>query len=102
MTDRELLERAAESAGMDAQWDCEDRGMMVLTPDGIDTKTWNPPKDDGDALRLAVKLGMEVFLCGTDVFAKVGSRVLVQQFSGPDRNAAVRRAVVRAAAELAS
>lgn len=60
MTDRELLELAAKAAGIKAQWDSPERGMMVLTPDGIDTMTWNPLNDDGDALRLAVKLGMKL------------------------------------------
>ena len=30
MSDRELLEKAAKAAGIDAQWDNHERGMMVL------------------------------------------------------------------------
>ena len=105
MTDRELLEAAAKAAGIDAQWDCPERGMMVLTPDGFDTMSWNPLTDDGDALRLAVKLGLR--FCGAgnggDVsvvghsFDALGVVVMP---NNDDPYAATRRAIVRAAAEI--
>lgn len=60
MTDRELLEAAAKAADNGAQWDCPERGMMILAPSGIDTMAWNPLTDDGDALRLAVKLRLDI------------------------------------------
>lgn len=72
MTDRELLELAATAAGVAVHhWshvdcpDCPD-AVPVLT-DGINTEivVWNPLLDDGDALRLAVKLSF----CQTQWFA---------------------------------
>ena len=68
MTDRELLELAARAAGIAVHhWshadcpDCPD-AVPVLT-DGINTEivVWNPLDDDGDALRLAVKLKIAFF-----------------------------------------
>lgn len=49
MNDRELLELAAKVAGLE-----------VVTPTMLDHGQWNPIEDDGDALRLAVKLGILV------------------------------------------
>ena len=48
MTDRELLEAAAKAAGY----------VHYHPGDGF-YQTWNPLTDDGDALRLAVKLGLQ-------------------------------------------
>jgi hypothetical protein len=64
---------------------------------------WNPLTDDGDALRLAVKLRLtvncsydEVALCGQEFTQK---EVFIE-YNKEDANAATRRAIVRAAAEL--
>lgn len=104
MNDRELLELAAKAAGIAAQWDCSERGMMTLTPDGIDTMTWNPLTDDGDALRLAVKLNMGISVpvhrtIRADVITFRDSIVNIRE-TGDDPYAATRRAIVRAAAEI--
>jgi len=49
-TDRELLELAAKAAGYwDKEFDCWN---------GFPQSGWAPLIDDGDALRLAVKLGL--------------------------------------------
>ena len=106
-TDRELLELAAKAAGIVVQWDCPERGMMMLTPDGIDTMSWNPLTDDGDALRLAVKLRIQV-TPGTynkDEFSAYnGERhAEAHEWYAPgvqDECAATRRAIVRAAAAI--
>lgn len=67
MNDRELLELAAKAAGIvglyveDADREAED-GKYSYQFTGISTDAcidWNPLTDDGDALRLAVKLGIE-------------------------------------------
>lgn len=106
MNDRELLELAAKAAGNLAQWDCSDRGMMVLAPSGIDTLTWNPLTDDGDALRLAVKLGLfiDTYQPATTVGNVVDKDSLAcktrVEDQGNDPHAATRRAIVRAAAEI--
>lgn len=121
MNDRELLELAAKAAGIAAQWDCSERGMMTLTPDGIDTMTWNPLTDDGDALRLAVKLNLQILpyiyfseRCQLPAIAKLRGPEGVmpveitvgrfpeykESFTEHDPYAATRRAIVRAAAEI--
>lgn len=61
MDDKELLENAAKAAKMDCRMRyCEAwKGMALYTPqDGYFGPTWNPLNDDGDALRLAHKLGL--------------------------------------------
>jgi uncharacterized protein YmfQ (DUF2313 family) len=69
MTDRELLEAAAKAAGyvLDglasrhiSQGVHEDAYLRVNERGGH--SVWFPIGDDGDALRLAVKLGMEVYI----------------------------------------
>lgn len=100
MTDRELLELAAKAAGYEY---AKFGGYIVV--DGI-PGNWNPLTDDGDALRLAVKLQL-----GISIPPVVDGRIDVVTFYGPiisiveypqndDRDAATRRAIVRAAAEV--
>lgn len=114
MTDRELLELAAKAAGMYAgyiEWcDC-DSGDMYSTMSvalGDDTgrcRNWNPLIDDGDALRLAVKLAVNtamrlVWQGGAIGYGKVASPFTQLESGVPDPYAATRRAIVRAAAEI--
>ena len=94
--DRELLEQAAKAAGM-------------YHPDGFDWLEnelgfqWNPLTDDGDALRLAVKLGISV-----KPFTKLpyiwadhpAADEIIEETIVDDPHAATRRAIVRAAAEI--
>ena len=63
MSDKELLELAAKAVGLKfhAYVDSEIFGSGINTGE-LDTPLWNPLADDGDALRLAVKLGMELTL----------------------------------------
>lgn len=108
-TDRELLEMAAMAYGERIAWDA-DRGCFareVKFRQYFNYEEWNPLTDDGDALRLAVKLrldilsstgGAEVCFCpGTsdDPFGQS----LATEFDA-DLCAATRRAIVRAAAEI--
>ena len=111
MTDQELLELAAKAAGLTnliycpawkcmAEYDEHDGGFYKW-------KTyWNPLVRDSDALRLAVNLQL-----GISIPPVVDGRIEVVTFYGPivsivehpqnnDRNAATRRAIVRAAAEI--
>ncbi|MGM3410600.1 hypothetical protein [Ralstonia holmesii] len=114
MTDRELLELAAKAAGYeDAQYkDMEGWGefrygfshAMWLPTLG---EYWNPLTDDGDALRLAVKLELEMFV-GHDENGipeqyigypgRLGRISYVSELRSEDPGAATRRAIVRAAA----
>ena len=90
MTDRELLEFAAKAAGYKKRF--------------VHYLGWNPLIDDGDALRLMVKLGLGVSVPlgykRTDVVAFSDSRINVIESHGIDPLAATRRAIVRAAAEI--
>ena len=101
MTNREMLKFAAKAAGIDVQWDCPERGMMMLTPNGTDTMTWNPITDDGDAFRLAVELRLEIGFPSLAIVWSFGrnSKVCREMYTG-DPLAATRRAIVRAAAEI--
>ena len=131
MTDRELLELAARAAGWSG-WRSKHGHWIIESPDGYKTvccehwqafdgntgekqpeptfadamseANWSPLTDDGDALRLAVKLGMKVM---SDTGASMASATTelwsdegyCEGFS-MDPCAATRRAIVRAAAEI--
>jgi hypothetical protein len=102
MTDQELLELAAKAAGF-LNWTPTDEGLHIETGTrrGSLFFYWYPLTDDGDALRLAVKLGMDVFGDEDYRYAEgVRPRSLVQEPCGNDPYAATRRAIVRAAAEI--
>lgn len=95
MTDREILELAAKAAGYDLVRMCDpvesgDDGSEFFHLDG---HYWNPITDDGDALRLAVKLRMLVDLDDQSVNGLYFE-------AGEDRGAAARLTIVQAAAEI--
>lgn len=92
MTDFELTRLAFKAAfsGTDIT---EDKDMM---------RHWSPLTDDGDALRLAVKLNLDVDILSDCVYAN-GLEVQNYQlfeWHKDDKYAATRRAIVRAAAEV--
>jgi hypothetical protein len=99
MTDRELLKLAAKAAGMTLD-NLGDR-VVRREPDGQPVY-WNPLTDDGDALRLAVKLRI---CCGPNI---QGDMAVAFHDDGPSMNepyepdpyAATRRAITCAAAEI--
>ena len=108
MEDRELLELAAKAAGIKKDdssyngggfgndgFDCV--GNMVL--DWHNNKHWNPLIDDCDALRLAVKLEIDVCFGANYVIAR-GSVQMPTVNNADNPYAATRRAIVRAAAEI--
>jgi hypothetical protein len=51
---RELLELAARAVGHLTRTDSQ--GVWLIEPDGSPIRLWRPHEDDGDALRLAVRL----------------------------------------------
>ena len=59
MTNKELLERAAKAAGLPGLRAADSRHHCYYLLDEQPTR-WNPLHNDGDALRLAVKLGFVV------------------------------------------
>lgn len=121
MKDRELLELAASAVGYDISHSMNTERLM-LTPsvdallvrkDGkLVTTGWNPLIDDGDAFRLAVALNLSVFTpSAIDDFAVAsiedgvltddGDTWIQEWVKGGDKEAATRRAIVIAAAEIA-
>lgn len=99
MTDRELLELAAKALGAPDLMDGAEYGLSGME--------WNPLEDDGDALRLAAKLSIElqwradgrvVAICYP--WARHGHWAVVSESSREDRAANARRAIVRVAAEI--
>ena len=102
MTDREYLQLAAKAAGYEYNglWFDERTGLLVWEPPtNYESRHWNPLTDDGDALRLAVKLRIHVRHFPHDVEAQV-ERGYWREDDGSDPYAATRRAIVRAAAEI--
>ncbi len=101
MTDRKLLELAAKAADVSLCFDTTDPQAEPIAFDGNKGTLWNPLTDDGDALRLAVKLGLhiEVYDDSVDVFHAPDTDYVTEP-TGDDPYAATRRAIVRAAAEI--
>lgn len=118
MNDRELLELAALAAGFTEfcwnepvyEFGYEAGGGKKIKEGGIwDYKTgsplWNPLTDDGDALRLAVKLNLMVITplvdtaCCSAHQLQGGQRISSIVGDG-DHYAATRRAITTAAAEI--
>lgn len=99
MSDRELLEHAAKAAGIDAH--ITDWFSHVKDGDGDYLKPWNPLTDDGDALRLAVKLRISLMMRGISLSAfDQGETLHIEEWYGGDMATATRRAIVRAAATI--
>lgn len=111
MTDRELLELAAKAAGIEGVY----KEMRLVHGDvsGISAPThslWNPLTDDGDALRLAVKLEIDIALREKLTLASYRTNSsewvsfvedhVEDVFARKCPYAATRRAIVRAAAEI--
>ena len=97
-TDRELLEMAAKAA----RYQYAKHGGYIVV-DGI-PGNWNPITDDGDALRLAVRLGLKVLIDLDEGATRIhnvydGLVCMHMHFDG-DPEAATRRAIVRAAADV--
>ena len=97
--DRELLELAAKAAGIDVLWHQAWNQFVFKTT----YQKWNPLNDDGDEARLEAALGLNVLWGSRTV--TVGRKhfgLFEEQYQehGGDKQAARRRAGVRAAAEL--
>jgi hypothetical protein len=102
LTDRELLEAAAKAAGIELR-DWYDSAQAFNLALSHSRSWWNPLTDDGDALRLAVKLRLRVKPPNVDtatVFCVEGDVLLSAVVSRGEHYAATRRAIVRAAAEI--
>ena len=109
MTDRKMLEYAAKAAGYEVEVD--HKGVFHIH-EGTGSQSWspwNPLDDDGDALRLAVKLNIwpiRVFSPknhpdvirvqkGSEYWTEIAEEEIFY-----DPLAATRRVIVKAAAEI--
>lgn len=104
-SDRELLELAAKAAGIDGVWHEEWRCLVYMGAPpfvgGVIHHTWSPLTDDGDALRLAVVLKLNVKMNESNCRVRWRRHFDgVMEPHGADPYAATRRAIVRAAAEI--
>jgi len=100
-TDRELLELAAKAAGYQPGGSFR-RGLLVVVNVGQrDQRTFgfDPLNDDGDALRLAVKLRIDVVF-GANYVIVNGDVQTPTVNNANDPYAATRRAITLAAAEI--
>ena len=108
MTDRQLLEQAAKAAGIEiAQWSNIQAGGFIAKgsayldswgDERIPRDFWNPLTNDGDALRLAVKLGINLELHNINLYGAHKGSIECECEGEP--YAATRRAIVLAAAEI--
>lgn len=120
MTDQELIELAAKAVGIKGEWvrdtafiqarysfnvPYDNHGMMTSIE-------WNPLREDSDAMRLAINLGMNLMMLPASLkygFCTVGvgfsnesgsPRITISENYNQGPYKAVRRAIVRAAAEI--
>jgi hypothetical protein len=107
MTDREMLELAAKAGGYARHEYVENsaRDGRVVTGhyDSLLEVCINPLDDDGDALRLAVKLGIALDRTVNRCWAFAAGSALLgvhEELYRDDPYAATRRAITRAAAEI--
>ena len=97
MNDKELLELAAKAAGI--EYDVYGNDFYI--PEGEEfQRPWNPLTDDEDALRLAVKLRIEIYIHENDTQCIGPNLHRAIETHEDDPEAATRRAIVRAAAEI--
>ena len=110
MTDRKLLELAAKAAGLEVL-SMETKDCLAVRRDYCNHDYWNPLTDDGDALRLAVKLNLSIhYDTNPDSAIVVVTAPWSDDWSdfqweewfdcGNNPYTATRRAIVRASAEI--
>lgn len=104
--ERELVELAAKAAGIKGAWQDGWFPGIVGQEIGDADVPWNPRRNDGQALRLAVKLGLCMtidleFGGETEVwdYGAIGG-VWEAESHNQDPYAATRLAITRAAAEI--
>ena len=110
MTDKELLELAAKAAGLEYTTTEDHDRLLVLGDDKL-RRPWDPLTDDGDALRLAVNLGItpqsicydddEKLFAAAWLYNEDAVQICyVRETYTEDPYAATRRAITRAAAAI--
>lgn len=98
MTNRELLELAAKAYGICLEWDGNQDDWQPMYYDGKTYHAWDPSEDDGDSRRLQVKLQINICFGANYVIADGAQLPTVNNAN--DQFAAVRYAVLRAAADI--
>lgn len=99
-SDRELLELAAKAVNFEIIRLYQDETRGACIDDGKNVLQWNPLHDDGDALRLAVKLNMDFTLSGEHAAVAQAGSAMAQVYCNGDASSAARRAIVRVAVEI--
>jgi hypothetical protein len=105
MIDRELLELATMAAGINVREFCEN-GLKIYGEGLCSEYIWNSLDDEGDALRLAIKLRISIWIEKTLVIAEVCSdcddqNVIAKEYCDSEtQSMATLRAITRAAAEI--
>lgn len=103
MTDQELLELAAKAVGVDFD------GNTFIRRDRYSSNVWEPLHDDGEALRLAVTLGMSIATGVVSCRVAHRQAVIEERYPVDPSNQvpsletampALRRAIVNIAAEI--
>lgn len=106
-TDKQLLEWAAKAAGYQVEW-VRNSGCFYRCEEWVGREQWSPLEDDGDALRLAISLKITIGVSDIAAYADrddamgIFIRQALKRLGLPDLSIgeAVRRAIVRAAAEI--
>ncbi len=101
MITTQTLKNAARAIECDLWTDPS--GANYLAKDGAILRRWEPADNDGDALRLAVRLGLSIDLSDPDreevrILEMNGNHLM--QFTDDDPDAAVRHAIVMTAARI--
>ena len=115
MSDNELIELAAQAVGIKGEWVrdtafIQDRYSFNVPYNNHGMMTsveWNPLREDSDAMRLAINLGMNLMILPANLkygFCTIGigfnNEITISENYNQGPYKAVRRAIVRAAAEI--
>lgn len=98
--DMRLLEKAATAGHYrPIRWNDDETALLVRDQ----KEPWNPLEDDGQALRLAVRLNLHVWVSNPLTYAGIdgNTRTAESHIEHGDGDRATRRAIVKAAARMA-
>lgn len=102
-SDLDLLERAARAIGAVRVEVVDGEGYVNLHfADDSVMHAWNPLLFSGDALDLAIRLRLEIYIHEHATSAIAANLKLVNEKHGDNASVATRRAITRAAAEFTS
>lgn len=96
--DRDILKLAAKAAGFYYSFTDVD-SLMWVSIDNENWTPWNPLANDGEAFRLAVDLRFDMMFY-SDTKGVFNNGMQFAEINLADPEAACRRAIVRAAAEI--